>query len=432
MDWPAYLRAHGIDGVETIIVTDLGYLESLHGLIEATPLETLQHYYTLEVMWSYAPYLSSGIDGISFAFWGTFLEGIMERRPLEEETLDQVNATVPDAVGRLYVESHFPPEAKEEITALVDAEIAAFRIRLQNNPWMTDETRELAIRKLDAMNVKVGYPDTWETYGNVEIGDSFAGSMQSAYEAALRDKFAAASEPVDREAWDIAVQEVNAYYNPLANEIVFPAAILQAPFFTAGGDPAANFGGIGMVIGHELTHGFDLTGSQFDADGNLVNWWVDEDLERFRQLNQAVADQYSAVEVLPGLSINGQLTVGENVADLGGVQIAYDALMIYLSEQGAAATPAASPPGTPWASPVAGLSFEDLTDEQRFFVSVATVWRMEIRDESLRLQVLTDTHAPAVARAIMPIQNMDAFHEAFDIQPGDPMYLVPENRIVIW
>lgn len=429
MDWAAYLEALGPTGVETVIVGDPGYLESLPGLLATTPVEVLTDYYTLEVMWSYAPFLTAGTDAIAFAFTGTFLEGITERRSLEEVTLGQVNDLLPDAVGRLYVDATFPPEAKQEITALVDAEIEAFRIRLQHNPWMSDETRALAIRKLDAITVKVGYPDEWETYERVEIGDSFAGSVRSAYEAGLREELASAGQPVDRGAWEIAAQTVNAYYNPLANEIVFPAAILQPPFFTYGGDPAANFGGIGMVIGHELTHGFDLSGSQFDAEGNLVNWWTDADRQRFLELNQAVADQYSAVEVLPGVHINGQLTVGENVADLGGVQIAHDALTIFLAEAGGEL---ATPAGTPWASPVAGLAFEELTPEQRFFVSVATVWRMQTRDAYLRMQVLTDPHSPAVARALLPIRNMDAFHAAFGIGPGDAMYLPPEQRIVIW
>ncbi len=431
MDWAGYLQALGMTGVDTIVVSDVGYLESLSGLLATTPVEVLKDYYTLEVMWTYAPFLTLDTDAIMFAFTGTALEGITERRSLEEVTLGQVNDILPDAVGQLYVDATFPPEAKDEITALVDAEIEAFRIRIQHNPWMSDETRVLAIEKLDAITVKVGYPDKWETYESVEIGDSFAWSVQNAYEASLREELASAGQPVDPGAWDIAVQTVNAYYNPLANEIVFPAAILQPPFFTYRGDPAANFGGIGMVIGHELIHGFDLSGSQFDAEGNLVNWWTDADRQRFLELNQDVADQYSAVEVLPGLHINGQLTVGENVADLGGVQIAHDAMTIYLAEQGQGEA-LATPVRTPWASPVAGLTFEDLTPEQRFFVSVATVWRMQTRDEYLRMQVLTDPHSPAIARALMPIQNMDEFYAAFDIQPGDAMYLPPEQRILIW
>lgn len=380
-------------------------------------------------MWVYSDMLSEEIDTTVFSFEGPLLEGVTEQRTLEERTLDQVDTTLSDALGRLYVDEYFPPEAKEEITALVDAEIAAFRLRIENNEWMSDGTRQLALGKLDAIAVKVGYPDQWQTYEHVDIADSYALSMVSAANADVRDNLGRVGQKVDRDEWTTSAQTINAYYNPVMNEIVFPAAILQPPFFQYGGDPAANFGGIGMVIGHELTHGFDLTGSQFDAQGNLTNWWTEADYEEFLALNQQVVEQYSAIEVLPGLTINGQVTVGENVADLGGVQIAYDALMIYLAEQGELL---ATPSATPMATPVGTYDFDSLTPEQRFFVSVASIWRWETRDEALRTQVLLDEHSPAVVRAVVPIQNMDDFHEAFDIQPGDPMYLPPEERIVVW
>jgi putative endopeptidase len=431
MDWDAWVAELGFEGIETFVVDDVAYFEALPGILAETPIEVLQAYYILEVMWSASSLLSEEIEATAFAFEGPVMSGVSEQSPLEERSLDTVNSIVPDAIGRLYVAEHFPPEAKAEIEALVDAEIDAFRIRLENNPWMSEETRAGALAKLDSMMVKVGYPDEWDDYEALQIGDSYAASVMSAGEASVRESLAEAGQPVDRSAWDMPVQRVNAYYNPLNNEIVFPAAILQAPFFEYGGDPAANFGGIGMVIGHELTHGFDVSGSQFDAEGNLVNWWAEEDFATFDALNHRLVDQYNAIEVLPGVTINGQLTVGENAADLGGTQIAYDAFMLSLAREGEASG-TATPSATPFASPVMPAGMDALTPQQRFFVSVATVWRFKSRDEALRTQVMIDPHSPGTVRAVVPIRNMDAFHDAFDVQPGDPMYLPPEDRVVIW
>ena len=439
MDWEGYLAALGLTGIDTLLVDEKSYLESLQAVVEATPLEVLKDYYKLEVYWSFSDFLSEDIGETAFAFRGGVLGGVSEQRPLEERTLDQTNGMLPDAIGKLYVDAYFSPEAKEEITALVEAEIAAFRIRIENNPWMSDATRAKALEKLDAIVMKVGYPDTWHSYEAVEIGDSYLDSFLSAVTAQTRRNLDEIGQPVDREEWFVPPQVVNAFYDPTLNEIVFPAAILQPPFFEPGGDPAANFGGIGTVIGHELTHGFDLTGSQFDGEGNLVNWWTDEDYAAFDALNQRVVEQYNAIEVLPGVTIDGQITVTENVADLGGIQISYDAMLIYLEAQGEVSAgaspvglPIATPVVSPMASPVAALDFDSLTPQQRFFIAAATIERSRIRDEALRTQVATDVHAPSIARGVVPLQNCDAFHEAFDIGPGDPMYLPPEERVVIW
>jgi putative endopeptidase len=438
MDWEAYMADLGLTGVDTLIVTERKYLEALGDIVTDTPLEVLKDFYKLEVYWSFANYLGEDIGKTAFDFQGGVLGGVQEQRPLDERTLDQTSGMVGDAIGRLYVDEYFPPEAKEQITTLVDAEIAAFRLRIEANTWMSEETKAKALEKLDAMEVKVGYPDRWLSYEAVEIGDSYFSSFLSAANAETRRNLEKAGKPVDRSEWFIPPQVVNAFYNPTVNEIVFPAGILQAPFFDYQADPAANFGGIGMVIGHELTHGFDLQGSQFDAEGNLSNWWTEEDQAEFDVLNEKVVDQYGAIEVLPGLPVDGQITVTENVADLGGVQIAYDALQIYLADEGMpgalaspVASPMASPMATPMASPVA-IDFATLTPQQIFFISAATVWREKIRDEALETQVRTDSHAPAELRATMPSQNMDEFYEAFDIGPGDAMYLAPEDRVVIW
>ena len=447
LNWDAYFSDLGLTGVDTVIVTEKAYLEALPAIVEATPLETLKDFYKLEALWSFANYLSDDITDIRFSFRGGVLGGITEKPPIEERVLDQANGAVGEAIGQLYVDAYFPPEAKQQITELTEAEIAAFRQRLEANTWMSDETKARALEKLDAIAVKVGYPDRWRSYEPVSIEDSYAMTFLSAANAETRRDLEKIGKPVDRSEWILPPQTVNAYYNPTVNEIVFPAAILQPPFFDYQGDAAANYGGIGYVIGHELTHGFDISGSQFDAEGNLVSWWTEEDRTRFSELNQLAVDQYGAVEVLPGLNVDGQITVGENVADLGGLQIAYDALKIHLAAEGQSgllatpgATPISSPMATPvtpalatpMASPVAAIDFDALTPQQRFFISAATVWREKIRDEALETQVRTDVHAPAKLRATLPLQNMDEFYEAFDIGPGDAMYLAPDDRIVIW
>jgi putative endopeptidase len=293
---------------------------------------------------------------------------------------------------------------------------------------MTPETKATALDKLAKMGVKVGYPDRWRSYGAVTIEGSYAASVLSAANAEARRNVEKVGKPVDPSEWFIPPQVVNAFYSPQNNEIVFPAAILQPPFFDYRADPASNFGAIGFVIGHEISHGFDLQGSQFDAEGDLVNWWTPEDTERFQALNDRVVAQYGAIEVLPGLFIDGQITVTENVADLGGVQVAYQALDRYLATRG---QPLPPPPVLDGAASAEATTAR-FSQQQRFFIAAATVWREKTRDEALESLVRTDPHAPAEVRATQPIRNMDAFFEVFDIQPGDPMYLPPEERVVVW
>jgi len=439
MDWDAYLAALGLSAAESLIVTDVGYFEALAGIVADTPVDVLKTYLELELLWSTAGYLSEDIESTVFAFYGGVLNGVTEQLPLDERVLSEVNGSFADAVGQLYVEAYFPPEAKEEITELVDALIVSFGHRIDANLWMSPETKVMAHEKLDGMTVKVGYPDVWETYEGAGIGDSYFATAWSVMEMNTRQNLAQFGEPVDTTKWDMPVQTVNAYYNPVANEIVFPAAILQAPFFDYQADPALNFGGIGYVIGHEITHGFDLQGSQFDAKGNLSDWWAEGDYDRFVELNDELAAQYSAIEVLPGYHVNGQLTVTENAADLGGLQVAYDALQIHLAQEGQldtlaspVVTVSATPVVSPMASPVAMVDIATLTPQQAFFVSAATIWRELSRDEAQIYLLRVDPHSPARVRAVVPAQNMDAFYEAFDIGPGDAMYVAPEDRLVIW
>ncbi|MBA3450364.1 MAG: M13 family metallopeptidase [Chloroflexia bacterium] len=413
MPWLNYLDTLVISGTERVIATQIDYLDELGPILEQTPIETLRDYLRLQLLWNFNNNLDLELEETAFTFLQS-LGGQPEMQPVEERALGQTSGLMGDALGKLYVAEHFPPQAKAEMETLVAGIIAAFGERLERNAWMTPETREKALAKLATLRVKVGYPDEWETYEDVEIGESYAESVISAANASLRESLAEAGLPVDREEWGMNAQTANAYYSPLNNEIVFPAAILQAPFFDYRADPASNYGAIGFIIGHEITHGFDLQGSRFDENGNLANWWTDEDRERFEALNQDLVAQYDAIEVLPDLFVNGQITVTENVADLGGVETAYDALQTVLAAQGDS------------------RSLAEFTSEQRFFVAAATVWRGEIRDEALITRIRSGVHAPPEVRATQPLRNVDAFFDAFAIVEGDPMYLSPAERIRIW
>lgn len=440
MDWAGYMETLGLPpDYDRVIVTELRYMEALQSIVEATDLDTLKDFLTLQLLWTNRIYLDDDIQDISFNFRSRMLFGLEALPPVEERVLDDVNGVMGFALGRLYVDEYFPPEAKEEITLLVDELVIAFRARIEANPWMSDQAKEEALAKLDTMIINVGYPDAWRGYEAAEIGDSYAASIASATNAEYERTLGLVGEPVDKSEWPFPPQIVNAGYSQLDNSITFPAGILQPPFFEFGGDHAANLGGIGLVIGHEITHGFDLQGSQFDAEGNLRSWWTDEDQMRFDELNQRVADHYGAIEILPGLNVDGQVTVTENVADLGGIQIAFDALMLHLQREAEGSpvaspvtSPMATPVGVPGGTPAAITDMSSFTPEQRFFIAAATIWRDETRDEYVEMLVRAGVHSPSHVRGVVPLQHMDEFHEAFDIQPGDPMYLPPEDRIVIW
>ena len=413
-DWQGFMEANGIADQELLMVDDIAYLEALGGLLDDADPRVLQYLFAIELAWAAAPYLTSDMEEIAFSFQAGTLLGIEEQGPIEGRALTVVATLLPDVLAELYVEEAFSPEAKAEIEDLVDHLLAAFRIRIEQNPWMGEETRAQALAKLDLINVKVGYPDEWESYDDVAIGDSLFETFASATALINSQDLAMIGEPVDRDAWELPAFEVNAYYSPTANEIVFPAGILQPPLYDPNADLASNYGAIGAVIGHEITHGFDLSGSQFDGNGNLVDWWTEADTEAFEDLNDQVAAHYSDIEALPGLMVDGELTVTENVADMGGVQVAYDGLMLALAE--------ANSDDRVWL----------YTQEQRFFIAWATTWRELARDEFIELIVEIDEHAPAPVRAVEPLRHMDEFYEAFGIEPGDPMYLPPEDRIVIW
>ena len=425
MDWRAYLEELDIADTDRLIATQVGYLDALNGILEQTSIETLRDYLRLQLLWDFSNNLDLDLEETAFTFLQS-LGGAPTMPPIEERALSQTSGLMGDALGRLYVAEYFPPEAKQEMEALVARIVAAFGDRLEHNAWMTPETREKALAKLAALRVKVGYPDEWETYEDVEIGESYAETVLSAANASLRESLAEAGQPVDREEWGMNAQTANAYYSPLNNEIVFPAAILQPPFFDYRADPASNYGAIGFIIGHEITHGFDLQGSRFDANGNLEEWWTTEDRARFEALNQDLVAQYDAIEVLPDLFINGQLTVTENVADLGGIETAYDAFQSLLEEESAAAESGSA------AASSAGDDVADLTPDQRFFIAAATVWRGKMRDEALTTRIRSGVHSPPAVRATQPLRNTDEFYDAFGIVEGDPMNLAPAERVRIW
>jgi predicted metalloendopeptidase len=417
MDWNGLIDSVGWTDVDSLLVDDIKYMEALPGILNEFGVQDFKDYYKVQLIWAAAPYLSEEIGDTAFEFNGKVLSGVEERSTPEERGLTIVASTFPDALGQLYIERAFSPEAKAAIEELVHNLIDAFRTRIENVTWMSEETKQKAIEKLDAMGIKVGYPDTWQTYDDIEIRGTLYETLHEVDVASLEQNFADLGTKVDKTRWDDPVFEVNAYYSAVHNEIVFPAAILQPPFFDPEADPASNYGGIGWVIGHEITHGFDISGSQFDAEGNISSWWTDEDRDAFEALNQKVIDQYSGIEVLPDLNVNGDLTVTENVADLGGIQTAFDAMENTL----AAMTPEETA-SLPWA----------FTQEQRFFIAAATIWRSVNRDEYVRMLVASDEHSPDIVRADLPLRNMDEFYDAFNIGPDDDEYLPPDERIVIW
>jgi predicted metalloendopeptidase len=420
-DWEAFLAENGIESVETVNVSDIAYLEGLGEVLENADPLILQYVFAAELIWGFSGLLTTEIEEIAFSFQGPVLFGISEQQPIDERALDLVKGLYPHALGKAYVDLAFPPEAKEQVEDLVDNLIAAFAARIEQSTWMSEETKVKALEKLDLLSVKVGYPDQWDTYENVPVGDSLFESAFNAFHAQTLENLETIGEPVDRNEWLMGAFEVNAYYNPSLNEIVFPAAILQAPFFDANADLATNYGGIGAVIGHEITHGFDLGGSQYDGYGNLVSWWTEDDYAAFQALNDQVIAHFDEVEVMPGLMANGEISVRENVADMGGVQVAYDALLIALDSGGHSLNPDAAQ-DTPWF----------LTQQQRFLIAWATNWRAVASPEYVAFLVTSDSHAPAPARGVEPLRHLDEFHEAFNIGEGDAEYLPPEERVVIW
>nr|WKN37724.1 M13 family metallopeptidase [Tunicatimonas sp. TK19036] len=419
LDWPKFLDDIGAGAVDTVIVTDVEYFKQLSDLMSQTDVQTLKDYLTWTLINESASFLTTEMDQANFDFYGKVLRGVETQRPRKERVISMANRTLGEALGKLYVDSYFPPEAKATALEMVENIREAFGERIKQLEWMSDSTKEKALHKLSTFNVKIGYPDEWKDYSDLEIAGksdsgSYIGNMINASAWNWERDLAKIGEPVDKSEWFMSPQTVNAYYNPRYNEIVFPAAILQPPFYNYQADPAVNYGGIGAVIGHEISHGFDDGGSRYDADGNLVNWWTQEDRTRFEERTQKLINQYNAYEPLEGVNVNGQYTLGENIGDLGGINVAYDGLQKHLEEHG--------DPGL----------IDGYTQEQRFFISWATIWRTKYRDETLKNQINTDPHSPGMMRAIGPISNMTAFYDAFGISESDPLYRPDSTRVYIW
>lgn len=417
IDWSKMVSDLGITAeMETLNVMQPTYMSALSDFLQATPIEDVKVLMDWSTINDAAGFLTTEIEKANWEFYGKTLNGAQKMRPAEERALGTVDGTVGEAIGKLYVDAKFPPEAKEKAEKMIANVIAAFQNRIQKLDWMTEETKKKAVEKLDEFTVKIAYPDEWEDYSNLMVkeGNSFTENMLAVGKWQKEKNLSEIGEPVDKSRWGMPPQMVNAYFNPRNNEIVFPAAILQPPFYNWTADEAVNYGGIGAVIGHEISHAFDDSGARFDGDGNLKNWWTDQDLEEFTKRGNALAEQYSAIEVMDSVNINGKFTLGENIGDLGGVLGAYDGLQLHFAENGRPD------------------DIDGFTAEQRFFMSWATVWRTLTRDDALRTQIKTDPHSPGIYRATQPLKNIDAFYEAFDIKEGDKMWLAPEERVRIW
>ena len=419
IDWPAYFAGIGTEGVDNLVVTDLGFFSSLDAILNENSISAIKTYLLWTLIDGTASRLSMDIDRANWDFYSKTLRGAIAQEPLEKRSIRTVNGTLGEALGKLYVSEKFPPEAKAQMKELVGNLVKAYTNRINALTWMDAETKAKAIKKLELTNVKVGYPDQWEDYSGLTLTNETAelnyfDAMLNVGAYNFAENIAELGQAVDKTKWFMSPQTVNAYYNPAYNEIVFPAAILQPPFFDFTADAAVNYGGIGGVIGHEISHGFDDSGADYDAYGNLVNWWTEKDLNEFNSLGEKLADQYSALEVLPETFINGKFTLGENIGDVGGIHAAFDALAIHHEENGKPA-------------PIDGFS-----SEERFFLSWGTIWRGKIRDEALKNQVRTDPHSPGYNRANQPLKNMDAFYATFNVQEGDQMYLPKEERVYIW
>jgi putative endopeptidase len=412
--WQTFLEASSVGVRPELILSELTAIRDLAALFKRTPLTTLKSYLTFHYLSDHAPYLPKRFDEARFAFYGQTLRGQPQQRERWKRAVDEVDEALGEQVGQLYVGRYFPPESKAKMQQLVANLRASLSERIDTLAWMTPQTKSRAHEKLATFTPKIGYPDVWKDYSSLEIRrDDLIGNVRRAAEWHWQYQVARLDKPVDRMEWQMTPQTVNAYYNPLNNEIVFPAAILQPPFFDPNADPAVNYGAIGAVIGHEIGHGFDDQGRKFGPDGSLQDWWTQKDADVFKERVGRLIKQYSSYEALPGLKVNGANTIGENIGDLGGLNMAYHAYQLSLK-------------GEP--APV----IDGLTGDQRFFLAWAQVWRAKYRDGALREQVMSDPHSPAIFRVNGPLPNIDAWYAAFHVQPGDRLYIKPEERVSIW
>lgn len=414
IDWNAFLNGIGVKGVTELSVSQVDPIKEVEKIINSLPVENQIAYMQWSLIDRAAGYLSDDLVAQNFDFYGKTLSGKQTNQPRWKRAVSTVNGVLGEAVGQMYVEKYFPAAAKERMVQLVKNLQTALGERIRNLEWMGDSTKIKAIEKLNSFYVKVGYPDKWRDYTGLNIEkDSYWANVKRATEFELDYMLSKAGKPVDRDEWGMTPQTVNAYYNPTTNEICFPAGILQYPFFDMNADDAFNYGAIGVVIGHEMTHGFDDQGRQFDKDGNLKDWWTAEDAKRFEERAQVMVNFFDSIQVLPGLNANGSLTLGENIADHGGLQVSFQAFKNATKD-----------------APL--LVKDGFTPEQRFFLSYAGVWAGNIRDEQIRLQTKSDPHSLGRWRVNGALPQIGAWYDAFGIKEGDPMYLAPEKRVSIW
>lgn len=413
IDWKQQFAIYGIPTQDSILVSAPKFFEAVGKIMEESSLEEIKTYLTWNVLKGAAPYLSSAFVKASFAY-NQVLTGQKVPTPRWQRMSSLTDGTIGDLLGQLYVKEYFKPEAKARMQVLVENLRKAFEIRIKNLDWMSDATKEKALAKLNAFTPKIGYPDKWKTYEGMEISEqAFFQNLRHASKWGYKENIAQIGKPVDRSRWGMTPPTVNAYYSPVMNEIVFPAGILQFPFFDANADDAINYGGIGAVIGHEMSHGFDDSGSQYDKDGTLRNWWTKEDLDRFKAKTKLLGEQYDQYTILDTLHVNGKFTMGENIGDLGGLNVAYEAFK--MTDQ--------------WKQK---KKLDGFTPDQRFFLSWAQVWRGSTLPETAAQLIQTDPHSPAQYRTIGAPVNMDAWYEAFKVKPSDKLYKKPEDRIKIW
>jgi putative endopeptidase len=412
----AYLVASGLGDLPDLIIRQPEFFRALQALLTERPMADWQAYLRWHLLRASAPYLHAAAEDESFAFYGKVLSEQQQQEPRWQRAAKIIDGEIGEALGQLFVEKHFPPAARARMLELVKNIEAVVRDRLQRLDWMTEATRAKALAKFARFTQKIGHPDKFRDYSKVEVRpDDLLGNVQRANVFESRRQLARVGQPIDRSEWHMTPETVNAYFSPPQNEIVFPAGILQPPFFDAEMDDAVNYGAIGVVIGHEITHGYDDQGRKYDADGNLNDWWTEADAKAFEARAQKVVEQYNAYEPLPGLHVNGQLTLGENIADLGGTSIAYEALQRALAKD-----------------PSKRKTIDGFTPEQRFFLSLSQIWRTNCREAELRRLVTVDPHSPGQFRAIGPHVNMQEFYDAFGIKAGTPMWRAPELRAKIW
>lgn len=415
LDWDVYFESMGLAGLKELDAKQINFYKDMSEALRNTTVDEQKYYLAFNLLSAAAPYLSDDFVDADFEFYGKVMSGKQEQQPRWKRSLNTVNGALGEAVGEMYVEKYFPASSKEKMLTLVGNLQTALSERINGLEWMSDTTKAKAQEKLAAFTVKIGYPDKWRDYSGLEIkDDSYWANVRRSNIFDMAYQLADVDKPVDKSRWHMNPQTVNAYYNPTTNEICFPAAILQPPFFNPDADDAVNYGAIGVVIGHEMTHGFDDQGRNYDKDGNLIDWWTAEDAVRFKERADKLVDQYDQIIVIDTLHANGRFTLGENIADHGGLLVAHQA---YLNSLKGKETPA----------PIDGF-----TNEQRFFLGYATLWGQNIRPEEIRRRTKIDPHSLGKWRVNAALRNIAPFYAAFDIKEGDPMFMAPADRVVIW